>query len=223
MAEQPTSGSVGYGQQWPSNTSSKYNTTAFIVQQILAQARTAVLVKVMAVTGGGVGALAGTVDVQPLVNLVDGSGNATPFATIFGMPYFRLQAGGCGIIADPKVGDIGLAVIADRDISAVKSARKAANPGSARRFSLSDGLYFGGFLCDAPTRYILLNDDGLKLVDGNGNAIEMKASGTFITGPLFVSGAVTAGFGTGDAVSLQTHLHTSAAAGSPTSPPTPGS
>jgi hypothetical protein len=207
----------GNGQMQPSDTTSDFNAISFMIQQALAVTRTMTLVKVVAVTNDGGVSPVGSVDVHPMVNMLDGAGVATTHGTVFGLPYFRLQGGANAVIIDPVVGDIGFAVIADRDISSVKSAKADANPGSNRRFDFSDGVYIGGILNGSPSQYCRFTDSGIVLADKNGNKIEMKAGSIAITGNLTVTGGVTAGFGGVDAVTLQHHLHTAN-----NTPPTPG-
>lgn len=173
----------GYGQQDPNSTSSPFNSQAFLVGQILGRISTMKPVKVMAVhiEEPGDAGPAGTVDVQPMVNQIDGQGNATAHGTVYGIPYFRLACGANAVIMDPKVGDIGFMVVADRDISAVKSSRDIANPGSRRKFNLADGIYIGGFLLQAPEQYVAFGEDGIKVADKNGNVVETNSSGITIT------------------------------------------
>ena len=102
-------------------------------------------------------------DVQPLVNQVDGASNSTAHNVLNHLPYFRLQGGADAVIIDPKVGDIGIAVFASRDISAVSSAKKRSNPGSSRQLSMSDGLYIGGVLNGVPTQYVQFSAAGIKI------------------------------------------------------------
>lgn len=64
------------------------------------------------------------------------------------------------MIVDPVIGDIGIAVFADRDISTVKRTKAQGNPGSRRRFDAADGMYLGGLLNSAPTNYLQLSSDG---------------------------------------------------------------
>jgi len=104
-----------------------------------------------------------TVDIHPLVNMVDGYGNATPHGVIYGCPYFRLQAGNSAIVIDPVAGDIGIALFADRDISAVIATHAQANPGSSRAFDMADGIYLGGVLNPAPTQYIRFDSAGITI------------------------------------------------------------
>jgi hypothetical protein len=156
--------------QTASDVSSDYSTLEFIVQAILGRAATAKLVKVVACTNSGGVAKWGTVDVVPLVNMVAGDGTQVSHGTVYRLPYHRLQGAACAVILDPVAGDIGLAVIADRDSSAVRAdpVKAASNadgtagtpPGSARQFDVADGMYFGGFMNAAPTTYLQFLADG---------------------------------------------------------------
>lgn len=176
--------SFGYGQQEPNDSSSDFNKIAFLVRQMMARMSTMKLVIVKAVTpaeGDGDAKIAGTVDVLPLVNQIDGGGNSTPNGTVFGIPWSRVQGGKNAIICDPEVDDIGYVVVSDRDISAVKSTRKQANPGSFRKFDLADGIYVGGALNVAPDQYLVFKSDGVRLVDKNGNSVAMTPDGMTLT------------------------------------------
>ena len=212
-------------------SASTFNQHAFTIDQALTRIRTSVVVKIVAVHGGGVGP-APTVDVQPLVKQVDGQGgSATSHGTIYGIPCTRSQAGDSVIINDPVVGDIGTMVIHDRDISSLKANNgQESTPGSYRRHDPADGVYHGPILNQTkPTQYIqFLRDssgkaNGLKIVDNVGNTIISSSNGVNINGliidkngNLTTPGGVQAGTGTADSVTLQNHLH-------PTVPkPTPG-
>lgn len=228
----------GYGQESLFDAGSEFNVIDFIVRQGLTRMVTMKVVRVVKVTPGeseGEGpAIAGTVDVQPLVNQIDGNGNATPHGVVHGLPYLRIQAGTWAIVVDPRIDDIGLVVVSDRDISAVKTTKQEANPGSRRRFDLADGVYIGGILNAKPTSFIELKEDGsFKISASDGKVLESSEDGFTLTGNLTVVGdlevegnvtateEVTAKEGA-SSVGLSTHRHTSAAAGNPTSPPTAG-
>jgi hypothetical protein len=177
--------SEGYPRQWePASSTSELNAMLFLITQSLNLANVATLVKVTAVTGNGVNPV-GFVDVQPLVNLQDSQGNTSQRGETFNLPYFRLQGGKNAVICDPEVGDIGLAIFADRDISVVKNTKKISPPGSYRRNSLSDGLYIGGFLNAAPEQFVQFKTDGITITDKNANNIVMDADGIKINGVLF--------------------------------------
>lgn len=179
-----------YGFWRPSSDNSPLNQLSFLIQTALARVNVAVPVKVVAVHSLGRGAGIGTVDVQPLVSMVDGQGGAWPHATVYGLPWCRPGGGGSAFIADPAAGDIGLAVFCDRDISSVKAAQGVAQPGSFRRFALTDGIYFGTIIsAAAPARAIILDSNGCEItapvkVDGNVDLEGgvFKISGTQVVG-----------------------------------------
>lgn len=153
-----------YGFQKPQSGNDDPNALNFLIKQFMSKVWTSALVRVEAVTNDGALAAVGSVDVMPLVHQINGIGTSTPHAVIHGMPYFRIQGGTDAMIMDPKVGDIGLAVIASRDISAVKVAKAPNVPGSFRRFDPADGLYIGGFLNAVPTQYIRFSTDGIEII-----------------------------------------------------------
>lgn len=199
----------GYsGQQGLSDPGSDFGVIAFIVEQLLGEVRTIVPVKVVAVTGGGVGAGPPKVDVLPLVKQMDGIGTTQSHGNVLSLPVMRWKSGNGSIVVDPVVGDLGLALVSDRDMSAVVTSGAEAAPGSFRRFDLADGLYLGGILGIAPTQYIAFTSTGVKVSDKNGNVIDMKSGSIAITGNVTVTGTVIAGFGGADQVGLQTHSHT---------------
>lgn len=199
--------SFGYGQMEPGDFTSEYDAHRFQIEQILGKVRTLIVVKVVAVNGGGVGAVPPTVDVHPLVKMLDGNNNAFAHGNVLGLPVMRWQSGGNAIVVDPQVGDIGVVGICDRDISSVKSSGQESTPGSLRRFALPDGIYLGGILNGKPTQTIAFTATGISLADKNGNKLESDATGWNITGNINVTGTVIAGKGTADQVSLQTHKH----------------
>lgn len=172
---------AGFGYQRPGDAGSDAAATLFMIKQVLASFRTCTLVKVIGVIPGGLGPV-GFLSAQPLVDQVDGVDSApTPHAPVYGLPFFRLQGGQNAIIIDPQPGDIGIAVVADRDISSVKSKRGQANPGSRRRAKFSDGLYLGGVLNGTPNQYVFFTGVGITVVDKNNNTIVTDAAGVTTT------------------------------------------
>jgi hypothetical protein len=156
---------MGVGNQTPAGIASDYATFAFIVQQKLSQIATLALVRVIDCTNNGGIVPVGTLTVQPLVNMMSGDRTAFPHKLLYEVLYQRVQGGASAVILDPKPGDIGLVGFCSRDISAVKTAKDIANPGSFRQFSMSDGVYL--FTClggIAPTQYVVLNDEGVNVV-----------------------------------------------------------
>lgn len=191
------------GTKNPSDGKGDYSATLFAINQALARVNTCTLVKIVAVTNSGGLSPVGFVDVQPLVNQVDGARNATPHGVLHHLPYYRMQGGANAIILDPQVGDIGIAVFADHDISSVAAAKAQANPGSSRRFSMADGVYIGGTLNGTPTQYVQFSTAGIAIhsptaivlsapdIQLNAATVEINASAsTTITTPTFtVNGA----------------------------------
>ncbi|HEX5461058.1 MAG TPA: hypothetical protein VFX20_13925 [Steroidobacteraceae bacterium] len=147
--------------------SSEARRTQLMIRTLLLGARFATPVKVIAVhPGEGSPPAIGTVDVQPLVQIVDGDGKLWPMGLVYGVPFARLQAGGTAVVIDPVVDDIGLAVACDRDISSVMaSGGQLSGPGSARTNSVSDLVYVASILSTAETtQYLLMNPSGITLL-----------------------------------------------------------
>lgn len=155
----------GYaGQARAAEGGDEYGALMFVIGQALARLSTATLVRVVSVTNNGGLSPVGFVDVHPLVNQLDGAGNAVPHAVLHQLPYFRLQGGTDAVILDPKVGDIGMAAFGSRDLSAVKASKQQANPGSWRTHDMADGLYFGGLLNGTPVQYVQFTAGGINVV-----------------------------------------------------------
>ncbi len=210
-----------FGQQQPTTGAAEYNTLVFVVNLLLQKLQTVTLVRVVAVSNNGGVSPVGTVDVHPLVNQMTGNRQSVDHGTIYGVPYFRLQGGTDAVILDPKVGDIGMAAFASRDISAVKTAKGPANPGSLRQFDWADALYFGGLLNGTPAQYVRFHSGGVTVL--SPGTIRLEAPTTHVQGNLTVSGTVVAdGNVTGDGVSLNSHVHSGVTGGpSNTGPPVP--
>ena len=228
-----TPGSLGAGQQYPEDSNSDYTVICFIIAQKIALLETMTPVQVVTVhPGTGTPPSVGTVDVQLLVSMLDGSGNAVKQGIVYGIPYFRLQGGPWAVVCDPAENDFGYIVSASRDISKVKSNPGIQNPGSLRKYSFSDGIYMGGCLNETPAATIWLKSDGsFVITDEPGNVVQSSSDGIAITpasggaltvnGPIHSTGSIIAGFGGADQIGMQTHEHPTAGSGAP-SPPTPG-
>jgi hypothetical protein len=185
------------GQRGLTSSNSDFNRHDFHIDRRLAKVRTATPVKIVSVTGTSPNFI---VSVQPLVNQVDGAGNSTAHGVVHGIPVSGSSGGNGSVVVKPKVGDQGLMAISDRDISAVKASAGQANPGSRRQHDLADGVYLGGFgnMNGTPSQSVTFDETGVHIVG---------APAVNITGDLTVTGKITAGFGGGDAVTLQQHKH----------------
>lgn len=219
-----TAAQQGYlGPMQPNTGSSEVNAGTFLVNQILNQLAFTALVRVVAVSNAGSLDAVGFVDVQPMVNQIDGYGLGTPHGIIANMPYFRLQGGADAIILDPHVGDIGIAVFCTRDISNVKKTKQVSNPASLRTNDWADGLYIGGVLNGVPTQYICFIGNEIQIIAREQVTITAPVKVT-ITSPIVetsgevrATGEVTSKYGTVNFNRVTTHTHPSNGA-----PPTPG-
>lgn len=192
---------------------SDYAATAFTIRQILAQHNHATLVKIVSCTTDGAVVPTGFVDVQPLVEMLDGSGKTQAHGVVHRLKYLRMQGGSNGIILDPASGDIGVAVFSDRDTSNVISTGSSSPPGSYRQNDFADGIYLGCVLNAAPTQFIQFNAGGITLASPqkitlNAPVIEIngqmvQAGGTVsMDGPATVQNDLIAA-----GISLQNHVH----------------
>ena len=184
----------------PNDQAGGVNAQALLIERMLAQTHTAMLVRVAAVSSADDGG--GRVDVQPLVHQVDGAGQIVPHGTVHGLPYIRLQGGTSAFIVNPVTGDIGLAVFASRDISTVKATGQASPPGSGRRNSMSDGIYLGGLLNGTPTQTVKMDTDGITLT--SPTAVTINAPKLIINADTVTHDGVNVG---------STHRHSGVRAG----------
>jgi hypothetical protein len=207
----PASGTVGFRAGSSHNQSDAFE---FIFRRLMAGVMTATIVRVEAVYNTGGVAPAGVVDLQPLVMQVDGQLIASPRPPVYGVPYGRIQAGANAVIMDPVVGDIGVAVFGDRDLSGVISTQGQAAPGSNRRNSLSDALYVCSILgTKAPTQYVQFDAAGITVT--SPQQITLNAPTVAVQGNLTVTEAVIAqGEVTGNSVELSQHVHPDVQSGS---------
>lgn len=174
----------------PASFIDERNARKFEIDRAIARISTSTLVKIVsgpydtngnAILPGTPGAV-GYVDVQPLVNQLDGLGNPMPHGVVYHCSYKRHQGGSSSLIIDPVVGDIGKFVVADRDTSAVKASGQQSNPGSLRRYNKADGTYIGLTQGGAPTSYISFTSNGIIWRDAAGNSF-VSVSDTNINAP----------------------------------------
>jgi len=206
-----------FGQQDQSTNLDQSIALNFIVSQILNDIQTASLVEIVGVEASGIGPV-GFVDVKPLVNQMTGDRKAVEHGVIYKIPYFRIQGGKNAIILDPEIGDIGVCVFCSRDSSAVVATKKAANPGSFRKFDWSDGMYIGGFLNDTPTQYIQFSTNGIKIT--SPTKIILDAPEVEATGKITAQGVIKSLSDVlAKTISLFSHITTGVRSGSDTSGP----
>lgn len=195
------------------------NAVTFLVNQVVNKNWTLTLGLVKAVRGGGIDSPA-VVDVQPMVNEMDGRAQATPHGTIYNVPCFRLQGGAGALVVDPAVGDIGILAVASRDISSVVKNREPSNPGSFRTFDPADAMYIGGLLGAAPSRYIQIVENAISIVFSESVKAELSADGFTVTVGSVVLAVGTSGI-TLNGIPWATHTHAVTTAPGTTGPPNP--
>ena len=162
-----------YGLNGPTSPTSPHNALRFAIDTSKQAMMTCTIVKVLKVTVDGAVGPIGRVDVQPLVQMIDGIQRTTDHSTVHNLPYMRVVGGVKAVIIDPKAGDIGIVVTADRDISGVKQGKKMAPPGSNRRYNISDGMYVGSVIAEKPTNYVRFVDDTTIEVSPDGGTTSM--------------------------------------------------
>lgn len=195
MAQSPPPSDQSYrGAQEPHTSNNEFNAQSFIIRAITGRYNTSMPVKIVSLVSGSGLEPVGFVNVQPMVNQLDGYGDSVPHGVIFNVPYMRIQGGANAVIIDPKVGDIGIACFASHDISAVKANRDISNPGSLRRFDMADAIYIGGILNGTPVNYVMISDDEITLKHSTKVIIDAPAGeintpeGLVIVGPVSQSG-----------------------------------
>lgn len=197
------------GNKRATSGSTQYNAMEFLIRNVIqGLVNTAIPVIVTAVDAGGSNAATGYVTVKPLVCQVDGFGETLEPAELFRVPYARVQGGVAALVIDPVPGDIGLAVFAKSDCSGVAQMQsKPVQPGSFRKFSMSDGFYFGGFLNRAPSVYVEVKQDQSIVITASSGVTVNAPTVTVPSGDVIASG-----------ISLVHHTHTGDSGGT-TSPP----
>ncbi|GAB1824734.1 phage baseplate assembly protein [Turicimonas sp. TL08] len=221
-------------------SSNETNALNFFVSSLISKiVSTSLPVVVTAVERSGKDKGAGYVSVKPLLQPRNNKGQGLQVTNIPKLPYFRLQHGKAAVICDPKVGDIGLAVVAKNDISNINGDNTPKVPATFRQFDPSDSFYIGGFWGKAPEVFIHLEDEGTIAIEApqevtiktksakvEAQTMEVTASSSFtVTAPqINLNGAISGGGAGGEnatfsgdvtaqGISLTTHTHTGVQSG----------
>lgn len=131
----------------------------------------------------------GSFDVQSLVNNTDiGNVPITP-PIIPSLPLCDIVANSTGIVLPPyAIGDIVLVAFFQRDCSSViQTGWTQQNPGSSRKFNLSDGIIIARISTNTPTYSIKFETDGTITVTGttvNVNATNVNLGNGTLNGVL---------------------------------------
>lgn len=145
----------------------------------------------------------GSVNVKPLLQNTTTSGQVldiTDEDIIYNIPVMMLTGNNCSILFDVAIGNKGLLLACQFDISNFKETGQASTKKTNRTYSFSDGFYL-------PLTLLNSVPEALTLTYGN-NYISIKNDKISIKGDIEVDGKITA---TGDIkagdISLQNHTH----------------
>lgn len=171
-----------------SDNASEVSRLGYIIRTALSGMRTAMPVKVISVTNSGGVSPIGYVSVQPLVSGLDGDAQVWEHAIIKNVPYMRIQGGSNGLILDPAINDIGLAIICDRDITNVKATKNISAPGSLRKNDMSDMVYLMTIIGSAPTQYVQFSSAGITIT--SPTAVTINAPTLTVNGNIVSTGTI---------------------------------
>lgn len=168
------------------------------IRGMLTSLHTVNLVEIVAVSQDSDSTSVGTCTIRPLTLSTDASNNPHERGEIRNVPYFRFQGGKNAIICDPSVGDIGLALFCERDISRVKEKKGQAQTDTKRQHDMNDAVYLGGFLNGVPEQYVHFKKSGINIKskgDVNINGLKISEDGKLT----LVNGVI-----------VDTHIHSQA-------------
>lgn len=152
----------------------------FIITKLMRGLHTCTLVKVQAVQP--VSGKVGFVTVQPMIEETDTAGVVIAQSPIYNVPYLRYQGGASAVILDPAVGDIGLALLAERDITNIKTTLQPGAAATDRAHSSADALYIGGVLNPDATQYVQFQPSGAGIkIHSPGTVVLEAGSSVSIT------------------------------------------
>ncbi|MEH1005999.1 Gp138 family membrane-puncturing spike protein, partial [Klebsiella pneumoniae] len=110
-----------------------------------------------------------TLTVFPLVTGTNASGGSIENQDVYNVPFIQYQAGNSSVKMTPRVGDIGLVIACDKDITNVKKSKSGGPPPTQRRHSYSDAVYI--------TAIASLNGEPTEFAEFTGSGINIKSPG----------------------------------------------
>lgn len=184
-----------YGRLFPNETSGDRAGFYERFRSLMLNVNTAIPVQVITVASGGVNPV-GLLDCKILASQLTGNNQTVENAILSNLPYMRYQGGSNAVIIDPQPGDIGIAIFAQRDISAIKNVRRESVPPSKRIHDISDGMYVGGILNGTPSQYILFDGAGITILSPsvvtiNAPSATVNAPSISLNGDVTISGNTT--------------------------------
>lgn len=190
----------------PVDTSCDANMLGYVFSRLIGNMTFVKIVRVIDVNTSN-----GVVDLEGLLYTVNANGESlNDGGRYFSIPYLRLQRGVSAVVMNPVVGDVGLMVCCDRDITGIKDNKTASVPTSNRLHSAADGIYLTSIAClsTTPSQYIEFSDDKITIVAPHGLHVD---------GDITTNGTITAsGDVIGGGISLDNHIHGGVASGGST-------
>lgn len=186
------------------------NAVDFAIRQVIrSSVQTLKIVQVVAVDAGAM-----QVDVQPLIQQVTPNGSVKAMPQINGVPYGFEQAGNCVVKIAPVVGDIGIIMCADRDITRVKTTWKAAPPATLRAHSISDAVYLRTLYTGQAAAHSIAFDQESGITITSSKPVTVNADMT-VNGDITATGTITGKTDVvADTISGKSHKHTGVETGS---------
>lgn len=153
------------------------NQLDFIIEQYIGKLNTITLGEVVSINKDS------TVDVKPLLNKLNGDGEAVAPPIIYDVPYGAVRGGSAGIWVTPQKGDAVIIGFCQRNIENIKVTEKQSNPNSLRKFDISDAVVLMHWTKKPLKVFIKITDDGIEMVtpnldvkvDGDANITAKKA------------------------------------------------
>ncbi|SSM14462.1 putative bacteriophage protein [Klebsiella pneumoniae] len=138
-----------------------------------------------------------TLTVFPLVTGTNASGGSIENQDVYNVPFIQYQAGNSSVKMTPRVGDIGLVIACDKDITNVKKTKGGGPPPTQRRHSYSDAVYI--------TAIASLNDEPTEFAEFTGNGINIQSPGVVNINGLKILADGTLQLADGSVVDRHTH------------------
>lgn len=147
----------------------------------------------------------GTVTVTPVIQKVRVNGTTYTMPSIVGVPILYANSAGYSVTFPLTVGDEGILIVQQRDISKFMTLSAISPPIVLRQHDLADSVFLPTAISNKE-RPTIQNSDGLELIDKAGGAkIQLVGGNVNLTGTLFING-----------VPYLAHTHTTVGIGDPT-------
>lgn len=127
-----------------------------------------------------------TVSLQPAIQVVLTDNTFLDMPQIFDIPVLELGGKGLSVKIPLQVGDTGIVIFCDRDITLFKQEKKNTQPNTLRKHDLSDGIFIPMKFGNSGAS----SNISIESSDGN-TKFEVTSSGITIKGNVTIDGTVT--------------------------------